>query len=78
MLNFIPRLQLSEWVGYVGIFKGVLIGASRTVSTFLIVYFDECAIVKEAQDAYLLNQESNLKRVNLQLNGCPSKSTTHV
>ena len=31
---------------------------------------DECAIVKEAQDA---SQESKLTRVNLQLNVCPSK-----
>ena len=36
---------------------------------------DECAIVKEAQDANLLSQESKLTRVNLQLNWCPSKST---
>ena len=39
---------------------------------------DECAIVKEAQDANLLSQESKLMRVNLQLNWCPSKSTTPV
>ena len=39
---------------------------------------DECAIVKEAQDANLLSQESKLTRVNLQLNLCPSKSTTPV
>ena len=39
---------------------------------------DECAIVKEANDANLLSQESKLTRVNLQLNLCPSKSTTHV
>ena len=37
---------------------------------------DERAIVKEAQDVNLLSQESNLTRVNLQLNWCPSKSTT--
>ena len=36
---------------------------------------DECAIVKEAQDANLLSQESKLTRINLQLNWCPSKST---
>ena len=29
---------------------------------------DECAIVKEAQDAYLLSQETKLTRVNLQMN----------
>ena len=34
---------------------------------------DECAIVKEANDANLLSQESKLTRVNLQLNLCPSK-----
>ena len=39
---------------------------------------DECAIVKEAQDANLLSQESKLTRVYLQLNWCPSNSTTHV
>ena len=39
---------------------------------------DECAIVKEAQDANLLSQESKLARVNLQLKWCPSKSTTPV
>ena len=38
---------------------------------------DECA-VKEANDANLLRQESKLTRVKLQLNLCPSKSTTHV
>ena len=39
---------------------------------------DECAIVKEAQGANLLSQESKLTRANLQLNLCPSKSTTLV
>ena len=39
---------------------------------------DECAIVKEAKDANLLSQESKLTRVYLQLNLCPSKSTTPV
>ena len=39
---------------------------------------DECAIVKEAQDENLLCQESKQMRVNLQLNWCPSKSTTSV
>ena len=39
---------------------------------------DECAIVKEAEDANLLSQESKLMRVNLQLNWCTSKSTTPV
>ena len=39
---------------------------------------DEFAIVKEAQDANLLSQESKLTCVNLQLNGCPSKLTTPV
>ena len=39
---------------------------------------DECAIVKEAHDTTLLCQESKLTRVNLQLNLCPSKSTTPV
>ena len=39
---------------------------------------DECAIVKEAQDPNLMCQESKLTCVNLQLNWCPSKSTTPV
>ena len=39
---------------------------------------DECAIVKEAQDANLLSQESKLTHVNLQLDWCPSKSITPV
>ena len=39
---------------------------------------NECAIVKEAQDTNLLSQVSTLMRVNLQLNWCPSKSTTPV
>ena len=34
---------------------------------------DECAIVKEAQDANMLSKESKLMRNNLQLNLCPSK-----
>ena len=42
------------------------------------LFNDECAIVKEAQDANLLSQESKLSRVCLQLNWCPSKSTTPV
>ena len=50
--------------------------------TELLIHFesvnDESAIVKEAQDANLLSQESKLTRVNLQLNWCPSKSTTPV
>ena len=40
-----------------------------------------CAIVKEANDANdtnPLSQESKLAHVNLQLNLCPSKSTTPV
>ena len=39
---------------------------------------DEGAIVKKAQDANLLSQESKLTRVNLQMNWCPSKSTTPI
>ena len=50
--------------------------------TELTIHFesfnDECAIVKEAQDANQLSQESKLTRVNLQLNWCLSKSTTPV
>ena len=39
---------------------------------------NECAIVKEAKDANLLSQKSKLTHVNLQLNLCPSQSTTPV
>ena len=39
---------------------------------------DECAIVKEAQDANLLSQESKLTRANFHLNRRPSKSSTPV
>ena len=39
---------------------------------------DGRAIVREAQDANLLNQGSKLTRVSLQLNACPLKSTTPV
>ena len=40
---------------------------------------DEYAIVEEAKDANIyMSQESKLTRVNLQLNLCPSKSTTPV
>ena len=44
--------------------------------TELQIYFksfnDECAIVKEAQEANLLSQKSKLTLVNLQLNWCSS------
>ena len=40
------------------------------------LFNDECAIVKEAQDANLLSQESKLMHVILQLNWSPSKLTT--
>ena len=63
-------------MGYVGIFKAVSFLAYQTVNSFLIVN-DECEIVKEAKDdTNLLSQEPKL--VNLQLNLCPSKSTTPV
>ena len=48
------------------------------LSTYFESFNDECAIVKEAKDANLLSQESTLTRVNVQLNLCPSKSTTPV
>ena len=46
---------------------------------FLLIN-DKCAIVKEAKakDANMLSQESTITRANLQLNLCPSKSTTPV
>ena len=48
------------------------------LSTHFESFNDECAIVKEAQDANLLNQQSKLMHVTLQLNWYPSKSTTAV
>ena len=41
------------------------------------LFNDECEIVKEAQDATLLSQESKLSRVNLQLNGSRSFKIDH-
>ena len=48
------------------------------LSFHFLSFNDECAIVKEAKDAKSLSQESKLTRVKLQLNLCPSKSTTPV
>ena len=48
------------------------------LSIHLESFNDECAIVKKAQGANLLSQESILTSVNLQLNWCPSKSTIPV
>ena len=48
------------------------------LSIHFLSFNDEYAIVKEAKDADLLSQESKLMRVDLQLNFCPSKSTTPV
>ena len=45
-------------------------------SIHLESFNDECATAKGAQNANLLSQESKLTRVDLQLNWCPSKSTT--
>ena len=48
------------------------------LSIHFLSFNDECVIVKEAKDANSLSQESKLARVKLQLNLCPSKSTTPV
>ena len=48
------------------------------LSIHFLSFNDECTIMKNAKDANLLSQESKLTRVNLQLNVCPSKSTTPV
>ena len=48
------------------------------LSIRFLSFNDECAIVKEAKDENSLSQESKLTRVNLQVNLCPSKSTTPV
>ena len=41
-------------------------------------FYDECAIMKQIQDANLLSQNQKLTLVHWQLNLCPSKSTTPV
>ena len=48
------------------------------LSTHFKLFNDIRAIVKEARDANMLSQESNLTRVNLQLNWCPLESTIPV
>ena len=48
------------------------------LSIHFLSFNDECAIVKEAKDANSLSQESKVTHVKLQLNLCPSKSTTPV
>ena len=48
------------------------------LSIYFLSFNDECAIVKEARDANSLSQESKLTRLKLQLNLCPSNSTTPV
>ena len=48
------------------------------LSIHFLSFNDECAIMKEAKDANSLSQESKLSRFKLQLNLCPSKSTTPV
>ena len=48
------------------------------LSNHFLSFIDECSIVKEANDANSLSQESLLTHVKLQLNLCPSKSTTPV
>ena len=48
------------------------------LSIHFLSFIDECAILKKAKDANALSQESKLTRVKLQLNLCPSKSTTPV
>ena len=48
------------------------------LSIHFLSFNDECAIVKEAKNTNSLSQESKLTRVKLQLNLCPSKSTTPV
>ena len=47
-------------------------------SIHFLSFNDEYAIVKEAKDANSLSQESKLTHVKLQLNLCPTKSTTPV
>ena len=60
----------------------VILKECNFVNTKLSIHFlsfnDDFAIVKEAKDANSLSQGSKLTRVKLQLNLCPSKSTTPV
>ena len=56
-------------MGYVGFLKGCNFEHTELSVQFLS-FNDECALVKEANDANLLSQESKLTRVNLQLNLC--------
>ena len=51
---------------------------NNKLSVHFLSFNDKCAIVKEAKDANSLSQESKLTLVKLQLNLCPSKSTTPV
>ena len=48
------------------------------LSIHFLSFNDECAIVKETENANMLSQESKLTLVNLQLILCSSKSTTPV
>ena len=48
------------------------------LSIHFLSFNDGCEIVKETKDTNLLSQESNLTHINLDLNLCPSKSTTPV
>ena len=60
----------------------VILKGCKFQDTKLSIHFlsfnDECGIVKEVTDTNSLSQESKLTRVKLQLNLCPSKSTTPV
>ena len=62
--------------------RSVSLNGCKFEHTELSIHFesfnDECAIVKEAQDANLLSQESKLTRAYLQMNWCPTKSTTRL
>ena len=64
-------------MGYIGISKGCNFEHTE-LSIHFLSFNDICTIVKEANDENPLSQESKLTRVNLQLNSCPSKSTTPV
>ena len=72
MLNFITK----DYSNPGGWGMSVSLKGCKFEHTELSIHFesfnDECAIVKEAQDANLLSQESKLTCFNLQLNWCPS------
>ena len=76
-LNFIKDCCYQGGCGMSVFLKGYNFEHTE-MSIHFLSFNVECAIVKEANDANMLSQESKLTRINLQLNLCPLKSTTPV